>query len=218
MRRWLITILSFPLLGASASSQVHVVDGDTLKVGAETVRLWGVDAPEGRQTCRDGKGAAYLCGEVARDHLRELTRGAPVTCQKRDRDGYGRLVGQCWASGRDLGGAMVRSGWAVEYRQFSGGSYAQAEAEARAARRGLWAGRFQAPSEWRAEQRAPKAAAPQPPGQCIIKGNINAKGRRIFHAPGQQDYAATVISPAKGERWFCSAAAAQAAGWTPAQR
>lgn len=217
MTRWLIPIFSFPLLGAAASSQVHVVDGDTLMVGAEAVRLWGVDAPEGRQTCRDRKGAAYLCGDVARDRLRELTRGAPVTCQERDRDGYDRLVGQCWASGRDLGEAMVRSGWAVEYRQFSGGFYTRAEAEARAARRGLWAGWFQTPSEWRAAQRAPKAP-PQPPGRCTIKGNINAKGRRIFHAPGQQDYAATVISPARGERWFCSAAEAQAAGWTPAKR
>jgi endonuclease YncB( thermonuclease family) len=218
MTRWPIPLLSFALLGAAAPPQVRVVDGDTIVVGAETVRLWGVDAPEGRQTCRDRKGAAYACGDVARDRLRQLIKGVPVTCQQRDRDGYDRLVGLCRAGGHDLGEAMVRSGWAVEYRQFSSGSYARAESEARAARRGLWAGRFQAPSEWRAEQRALKAAPPRPPGQCTIKGNINAKGRRIFHAPGQQDYAATIISSGKGERWFCTAAEALAAGWKPAQR
>jgi hypothetical protein len=52
----------------------------------------------------------------------------------------------------------------------------------------------------------------------VIKGNINAKGRRIFHVPGQQDYAATRIDTAHGERWFCSAAEAVAAGWTAAGR
>ena len=49
-------------------------------------------------------------------------------------------------------------------------------------------------------------------------GNINAKGRRIFHVPGQEDYAATRIDRARGERWFCSAAEALAAGWTAAAR
>jgi len=52
----------------------------------------------------------------------------------------------------------------------------------------------------------------------VIKGNINAAGRRIFHIPGQEDYAATRIDPSRGERWFCTAAEAQAAGWTAARR
>lgn len=52
----------------------------------------------------------------------------------------------------------------------------------------------------------------------MLKGNINSKGRKIFHAPGQRDYAVTVIDTANGERWFCSAAEAIAAGWTPAAR
>jgi len=52
----------------------------------------------------------------------------------------------------------------------------------------------------------------------MLKGNINAKGRKIFHTPGQRDYGVTVIDTAHGERWFCSAAEAIAAGWTPAAR
>ena len=68
-------------------------------------------------------------------------------------------------------------------------------------------------------QTLPSGAAARPPtGSCTIKGNINAKGRRIFHQPGQRDYSATVIDAARGERWFCSPAEAQAQGWTPAQR
>lgn len=217
MTRWLLPLAALALI-AAAPTPVQVVDGDTFELGGETVRLWGVDAPEGRQTCRDGKGAAYACGDVARARLRELTREAAVTCRQRDRDGYGRLVGQCSANGRDLGEAMVRGGWAIEYRQFSNGAYSRAEAEARAARRGLWAGSFQTPSEWRAAERTPAAVPAPPSSRCAIKGNINSKGRRIFHSPGQQDYAATVIDAGRGERWFCSAAEAKAAGWTPAQR
>lgn len=54
---------------------------------------------------------------------------------------------------------------------------------------------------------------------CDIKGNISIKsGERIFHVPGQRDYAETRISPGKGERWFCSEADARAAGWRKAGR
>lgn len=142
-----------------------------------------------------------------------------VRCEIRDRDPYGRAVARCQAGSTDLGEALVRAGWAVDYRQFSRGAYARVEAEARDARRGLWAGQFETPSSWRADARQAQPAPAGPPTSgCVIKGNINAKGRRIFHVPGQQDYAATRIDTARGERWFCSAAEAVAAGWTAAAR
>ena len=50
-------------------------------------------------------------------------------------------------------------------------------------------------------------------GACAIKGNINSKGAKIAHAPGSATYDKTVITPSKGERMFCSAAEAIAAGW-----
>ncbi|MCL6708344.1 hypothetical protein M8R20_15190 [Pseudomonas sp. R2.Fl] len=54
---------------------------------------------------------------------------------------------------------------------------------------------------------------------CIIKGNISIdSGRKIYHVPGQEDYAATIIRWNHGERWFCSEAAAVAAGWRKATR
>lgn len=204
---------------AEVAGSARVVDGDTFSVGAERVRLWGVDAPEGRQICQDAKGQGYACGDAARERLVRLIGGQAVRCEVRDRDPYGRAVSRCRAKSVDLGEAMVRAGWAVDYSQFSRGAYASAEAEARWARRGLWAGRFETPSTWRAEARQarPEPAAP-PQAGCVIKGNINARGRRIFHVPGQQDYAATLIDTARDERWFCSAAAARTAGWTAAAR
>ena len=53
---------------------------------------------------------------------------------------------------------------------------------------------------------------------CTIKGNISSKGERIYHVPGAQHYDRTKISPAKGERWFCTEAEAVATGWRKAKR
>jgi hypothetical protein len=49
---------------------------------------------------------------------------------------------------------------------------------------------------------------------CSIKGNVSySGGQRIYHVPGQYYYDETVITPSRGERWFCSEAEAVAAGW-----
>lgn len=61
-----------------------------------------------------------------------------------------------------------------------------------------------------------RAAAGSPPAGCAIKGNISANGK-IFHVPGGAAYDRTQIDPSNGERWFCSEAEAQAAGWRKAK-
>jgi hypothetical protein len=72
--------------------------------------------------------------------------------------------------------------------------------------------------EWRAQQRAAnETTGLLPSGDCRIKGNISRNGRRIYHAPGQQDYEKTRITESSGERWFCSEAEARAAEWTGAK-
>lgn len=121
------------------------VDGDTLDMAGTHVRIAGIDAPELRQTCeRDGK--PWRCGEAARRALAEALRAGPVTCTARGRDRYDRPLAQCSAGGLDLADHMVRQGLAVAYL---GRAHAAAEAEARAARRGIWAGTFEAPADWR---------------------------------------------------------------------
>ena len=52
---------------------------------------------------------------------------------------------------------------------------------------------------------------------CNIKGNINSEGEKIYHCPGWRDYGKTDIDTWNGERWFCSAAEAEAAGWRAAR-
>jgi hypothetical protein len=116
----------------------------------------------------------------------------------------------CRLGGRDLGQVLVRNGVAFAYRRYSA-MYVPDEAKAQRDGRGLWAGSTQAPEAFR----HPDSVVPQ---GCALKGNVSASGTRIFHAPGQKDYAATRIDPAKGERWFCSAAEAKQAGWRAARR
>lgn len=60
------------------------------------------------------------------------------------------------------------------------------------------------------------AVPPDP--SCAIKGNVNSKGEKIYHTPGQRDYERTDIKPEEGDRWFCTPQEAQAAGFRPAQR
>ena len=49
--------------------------------------------------------------------------------------------------------------------------------------------------------------------QCLIKGNINSKGERIYHIPGSSSYNSTKIDVTEGERWFCTEYDAIQAGW-----
>jgi hypothetical protein len=109
---------------------------------------------------------------------------------------------------------LVREGAAFAFHRYSA-DYVDAEKEAVIAGRGIWAGEAEPPEELRAAARA--TAGSEVPEGCSIKGNISPAGR-IYHLPGQADYAATRIDPSRGERWFCSEAEARAAGWRRARR
>jgi endonuclease YncB( thermonuclease family) len=127
-----------------------VSDGDSFRRGGERYRLQDIDAPELHQTCKDAGGREWACGKRAREELRKLLGPRGVTCTPVTRDRFGRVVATCAVDGRDVGEAMVRGGWATAYRgRGLSGRYASAESEARAQRRGIWAGSFEEPRHWR---------------------------------------------------------------------
>ncbi|MFG1345434.1 thermonuclease family protein [Xanthobacter autotrophicus DSM 431] len=123
------------------------VDGDTLDMGGTRIRLAGIDAPELRQECTRER-RPWPCGLAARSALARLAEQGQVRCAGRQTDPYGRLVAQCSVGDIDLSDFMVREGFALAYR---GRDYAGAEAEAQASRRGIWAGTFQKPADFRAD-------------------------------------------------------------------
>ncbi len=192
------------------SGVATVVDGDTLRVAGQSVRIHGIDTPERDQTCRTEHGVIYGCGVVATAAMIQLIGQHPVTCNGQDRDKYQRVVAKCVAGDRDLGAALVARGYATAYQRYSL-DYVPQEQAARAARLGFWSGAMQRPAVFRARDADPA------PGDCTLKGNISANGR-IVHSPGDDSYARTKINAARGERWFCSLAEARAAGWRAARR
>lgn len=123
----------------------RVADGDTLEIGGQRIRLTGLDAPEWDQTCSTAAGASWNCGREATARMRDLVRGATVTCHAEGRDRYARMLARCVTGADDIGETLVRDGLAL-----SSGRYRAAEAEARDAGRGLWQGAFATPAEWRA--------------------------------------------------------------------
>lgn len=209
----LFLVLAAPVF-ADVTGPVRVIDGDTIVVSGERIRLHGIDAPEGNQTCLDRAGRRWSCGEFVTAEVRARYEGRIAACEQLDRDRYGRMVARCIVDGRDMGEEIVADGLAEAYRRYSM-DYDLTEKGAQVREVGIWAGEMQSPAAFRAQQNAPRTAAP-PNSSCIIKGNISSSGR-IYHMPHNRDYDRTVINTQQGERWFCTEAEARAAGWRAAR-
>ncbi|MBO9449303.1 thermonuclease family protein [Tropicibacter sp. R16_0] len=205
-------LATFPVVAsADLSGSVRVIDADTWDVGGTRVRLHGIDAPELDQTCTRASGQGWDCGAWATQQVRSLYDGRAAQCTRVTQDRYGRTVARCKVQGRDVGQALVTQGLAFAFRAYST-DYVRAEKRAKSAAAGLHSARIALPWDHRAGKRAV-----DDPANCRIKGNISAKGERIFHRPGQPHYSRTRISPAKGERWFCTVDEARRAGWRAAK-
>lgn len=132
-------------------AEIVSVDGDSLRAGnGAEYRLFGIDAPELKQTCRRANGDTWLCGRAAKTKLTKLIKGGEVACEAKSEDRYGRVIAVCSAQGvPDLGETLVRDGYAIDLGAKTGYAYADAEREARDAKRGIWRGTFERPSDWR---------------------------------------------------------------------
>lgn len=243
MRGFLIAAILGGMLicsGASAQNgrqiigQPVVIDGDTIQVRNERIRLWGIDAFEPSQKCGEVE-----CGKQATDYLKNILSYAnasgfeQVICTEKDKDRYGRIVALCRIGSTDLSAAMVLAGHAVAFRKYSR-DYVTEEDFAKLAKMGAWAGTFQKPEDFRAgvapgrtlnetqtqsnisrnSSVAPVALSTIRPSStlsaqgCNIKGNINSKGEKIYHLPNSPNYSRTIA-----EEMFCSENAALYAGY-----
>lgn len=140
-------------LGTSA---VAIVDGDSLRRQGQEIRLHGIDAPELAQTCADHQGREFACGREAKNALRSIVGQREVHCTSMETDRFGRAVSTCAIGKLDIAAEMVRLGWAMAYPD---SPYAAAERDAKRAGRGIWAGRFEKPADYRARMRATRGSA-----------------------------------------------------------
>lgn len=129
--------------------RASVIDGDTLEIHGQRIRLWGVDAPEGRQSCDAADGSVYGCGRLAANRLDQHLQYKAVACFEEDTDRYGRMVARCEVDGADVGAWLVRQGYAVRYARYAGRAYVGEEADAQRDRIGVWSGAFTNPEDWR---------------------------------------------------------------------
>jgi endonuclease YncB( thermonuclease family) len=229
-------LMASPAFAAEITGIPRLVDGDTVEIGQVKIRLSGIDAPETDQVCLDAKGEKWACGISARDELIRHSNGRTWECTTTGTDQYRRSLANCFIEGEDVSKWMVRSGWALSFVRYSH-AYDTDEVAARDAHAGLWSGSFIAPWDWRHRNKTTiilgaasvpvnaqtvllgaVSASEAPSPECVIKGNVNRKGERIYHLPGQLNYAQINMTKGLGERWFCTEAEADAAGWRRAMR
>ncbi|WP_338152109.1 thermonuclease family protein [Sulfitobacter noctilucae] len=207
-------LAALPVVAQDITGTLRVIDGDTVDVGGTRVRLHGIDAPERDQPCTTLTGQNWGCGDWVTRQVTDLYQGAQTRCDALDKDRHGRVVARCFIQNRDIGREIVAQGLAYAYRKYSD-DYDLDEKAAFVADRGIHGFKMQSPARYRLTRIKGRQA---PDANCVIKGNISAKGARIYHVPGQKFYERTGIQPAKGERWFCSEAQARASGWRAAKR
>ncbi len=139
--------LSSPAVAQTITGTARAGDGDSFEVADSKVRLFGIDAPEYKQTCQVNY-SAWTCGEDAASALRSLIDNRPITCIPRDKDVYGRTVANCLIDGQDVAAQMVARGFAIVLGNGQS-DYAVLEARAKASKTGIWASKFDMPVDWR---------------------------------------------------------------------
>lgn len=209
------------LFSETIKGRAEAVTGDVLRIGRTEIRLDGIEAPEPLQRCSVPGNRGWRCGMAARTALaRSLGRRA-VSCRVSGTDETGRALGTCLVEDQDLAQDLVRAGLAfADAGLFS--KYGSAEEEARSENIGLWRGKAERPSEYRARiademARAWEAAKASAPRGCPIKGRI-VSGRKYYVLPGTVEYRRARIRTRRGEQWFCSEEEALAAGWKRSPR
>ncbi|HKS26543.1 MAG TPA: thermonuclease family protein [Pyrinomonadaceae bacterium] len=215
---------SRPLVGRV----VAISDGDTITVldsnnTQHRIRLQGVDAPESKQAF----------GSRSKQNLSDLIFGKQVTVEWNARDRYQRILGKVMLDGRDINLEQLRSGMAWYYKAYERDvaaadrkPYSDAEAQARASKRGLWADSSPlAPWDFRRSERAGRtadggnesrqtAATSQASASPSATGNIvGNRNSRKYHLPGCPGYNQTAE---KNRVYFRTAQEAEAAGYTKA--
>jgi len=143
------------------SRHVRIIDGDTIALeNGIRIRLKGIDAPEMKQECKSCTevDTRILCGVEAKLKLEEIIGNSIVKCTDEGLDVYQRQLSYCYSVNDltinpiNLNLELVKLGYAQAYRHQNSYLVSQ-EFKARDSKQGLWQTDFQAPWEWRAEQK-----------------------------------------------------------------
>ena len=129
--------------GKTIYGKAKIIDGDTIHIGNNKIRLHAIDAPEINQKCIKNK-IEWKCGLQSTKFLKKLIDGYKIKCITKDKDKYNRYIAICYKNNIDLNSEMVTNGWAIAYRYYSLDYIAQEE-EAKIKKIGIWSGEFEEP-------------------------------------------------------------------------
>lgn len=127
--------------------KAKVIDGDTIHIKNNKIRLHGIDAPETKQTCKIDK-EEWFCGKQSKNELKKIINNQSVECVVNDIDIYNRYVAICVSNNINLNQWMVKNGWAIAYRYYST-DYIIEEKYARDNILGIWKSEFLKPYQYR---------------------------------------------------------------------
>lgn len=131
--------------------KAKVIDGDTIHIGKDKIRLHGIDAPEIKQTCKMNNNY-WNCGIESQKSLIDFILLKDVNCEIIDTDQYKRLIGICYVDNKNINQYMVKNGWAIAYRHYSL-KFVKDEEFAKKNKLGIWIGSFEDPYIFRKKNR-----------------------------------------------------------------
>jgi endonuclease YncB( thermonuclease family) len=131
------------------AGRASVIDGDTIEIHGERIRILDIDAPESGQPCIRPDGSEWRCGQQAALVLSDWIGARPVSCETDKRDRYKRWLARCQVGGEDIALWLAANGWAVPYRDCRCETIRSAVNRAKAQQLGIWSGDVMAPWQWR---------------------------------------------------------------------
>ena len=137
-----------------------VIDGDTIKINNNKIRLSGIDAPEVKQACNKifisihffSLNKKYPCGKISKNKLKKLLKNEKILCKIENIDRYKRKLATCYKNKLNINSWLVRNGYALAYIKYSK-KYILQEKEAERDKLGLWQGTFEKPWDWRKNEK-----------------------------------------------------------------
>lgn len=136
-----------PMKYPSIYGAVRVLSGDTIVLDGHIIKLYGVAAPDIKQTCAAQDGRGYRCGQQSAMWLSQWLSDNMVECHIVQDSGQGFLFGVCLLGTYDIGAAVVNAGWAV-VNPAQSKIYEPYQKQAIENRRGMWDGKFYMPWDW----------------------------------------------------------------------
>ena len=144
-----IILLSFSnfTFAKTINGKPRIIDGDTIHIKSNKIRLHGIDAPETKQTCNIDNEEWY-CGKQSTKELKKLINKQNVECVVNDIDVYNRYIAICYIDEININQWMVKNGWAIAYRYYSK-DYINEEEYADDNKLGIWKSKFIEPYLYR---------------------------------------------------------------------